>query len=186
VADYILTTQSEDRTGIVAALTKSLAGHEGFITELAQFGTPSSERFYSRISFRMEEDRLKVFKTDIESISRSLNLQTQIFLADHKMPTLILVSKFDHCLNDLLYRWRKGSLPIQICGVVSNHPDTQSLVEKTGLPFYHIHYQTVFARTIRVKSSIYTTPSYQASRERAPIIELMKEGSNLSARQHIM
>ena len=138
MADYILTTQSEDRTGIVAALTKSLAEHEGFITELAQFGTPSSERFYSRISFRMEEDRLKVFKTDIESISRSLNLQTQIFLADHKMPTLILVSKFDHCLNDLLYRWRKGSLPIQICGVVSNHLEAQSLVEKTDLPFYYI------------------------------------------------
>lgn len=138
MSDYILTTQSADRTGIVAALTHSLAHNDGFITELAQFGTPSSERFYSRISFRMADDKLSKFKTEIKAISEELSLKTEVFSAHKKMPTLIMVSKFDHCLNDLLYRWRKGSLPVDIKGVVSNHVEALDLVEKVGLPFYHI------------------------------------------------
>jgi formyltetrahydrofolate deformylase len=136
--DFILTTQSQDRTGIVAALTTCLAKHEGFITELAQFGTPSSERFYSRISFRMNEDKMGAFDTDISRISQELNLTTQILTAKRKMPVLIMVSKFDHCLNDLVYRWKNGSLPIEIKAVISNHENARELVEKAGLQYIHI------------------------------------------------
>lgn len=138
MADYILTTQSQDRTGIVAALTSCLAEYDGFITELAQFGTPSSERFYSRISFRMADDRLHGFTDAISKISKKLSLKTEVLEATRKMPTLLMVSKFDHCLNDLLYRWRNESLPIDIKGVVSNHMTAKELVENAGLPFHHI------------------------------------------------
>jgi formyltetrahydrofolate deformylase len=138
VPNYILTTQSQDRTGIVAALTRCLAEHEGFITELAQFGTPSSERFYSRISFRMDETQLANFSDSVSSISRKLELNTDIIQAEAKMPTLIMVSKFDHCLNDLLYRWKNNSLPIDIKGIASNHETSRELVETAGLPFYYI------------------------------------------------
>lgn len=144
MADYILTTESEDRTGIVAALTRCLSDHEGFITELAQFGTPSSERFYSRISFRIDEQKLLEFKGAIEAVSQSLSLTTQIIPASHKMPTLIMVSKFDHCLNDLIYRWRNNSLPIHITGVVSNHEKSRGFIEGLGLNF---HYMPVTAET---------------------------------------
>lgn len=138
MANFILTTQSQDRTGIVAALTTCLSDHDGFITELAQFGTPSSERFYSRISFRMEEENLKNFDKSISNISDRLSLTTQILPADRKMPVLILVSKFDHCLNDLIYRWKNGSLPIEIKAVISNHNNARSLVEGAGLKYIHI------------------------------------------------
>lgn len=138
MTDFILTTQSQDRTGIVAALTTCLAKHDGFITELAQFGTPSSERFYSRISFRMNEEKMGAFDADISHISQELNLTTQILTAKKKMPALIMVSKFDHCLNDLVYRWKNGSLPIEIKAVVSNHDNAKELVEKAGLRYIHI------------------------------------------------
>lgn len=138
MTDYILTTQSQDRTGIVSALTTCLAEHQGFITELAQFGTPSSERFYSRISFRMNKETMNAFDADILRISQELNLTTQILTAQRKMPVLIMVSKFDHCLNDLVYRWKNGSLPIEIKAVVSNHDNARELVEKAGLRYIHI------------------------------------------------
>lgn len=138
MTDFILTTQSQDRTGIVAALTTCLAKHDGFITELAQFGTPSSERFYSRISFRMDEEKIDTFHADISSISKELDLTTQILTAQRKMPVLIMVSKFDHCLNDLVYRWKNGSLPIEIKAIVSNHDNARELVEKAGLRYIHI------------------------------------------------
>jgi len=86
----------------------------------------------------MADDKLSKFKTEIKAISEELSLKTEVFSAHKKMPTLIMVSKFDHCLNDLLYRWRKGSLPVDIKGVVSNHVEALDLVEKVGLPFYHI------------------------------------------------
>lgn len=138
MTDFILTTQSQDRTGIVSALTTCLAEHQGFITELAQFGTPSSERFYSRISFRMNKETMNAFDADILRISQELNLTTQILTAQRKMPVLIMVSKFDHCLNDLVYRWKNGSLPIEIKAVVSNHDNARELVEKAGLRYIHI------------------------------------------------
>lgn len=138
MTNYILTTQSQDRTGIVAALTTCLSDHDGFITELAQFGTPSSERFYSRISFKMDQDKRKAFHTSITKISERLNLTTQILPAGRKMPVLIMVSRFDHCLNDLVYRWKNGSLPVEIKAVISNHDNARDLVENAGLQYIHI------------------------------------------------
>lgn len=138
MTNFVLTTQSQDRTGIVAALTTCLSDHDGFITELAQFGTPSSERFYSRISFRIDEDKLKAFNTSISEISERLSLTTQILPAGRKMPVLIMVSRFDHCLNDLVYRWKNGSLPVEIKAVISNHDNARDLVENAGLQYIHI------------------------------------------------
>ena len=58
--------------------------------------------------------------------------------AEERCRTLILVSKFDHCLLDLLYRWKSGDLPIDIVGVVSNHPDCETLVSSYGVPYHHV------------------------------------------------
>ncbi len=138
VADYILTTESEDRIGIVAALTRCLSEHGGFITEHAQFGTPSSERFYSRISFRIGDSQFQKLKESIQEISQTLTLTTRIIPAVAKMRTLIMVSKFDHCLNDLIYRWRNNSLPIDITGVVSNHEKSRDFIEAFGLKYHYI------------------------------------------------
>lgn len=135
---YIMTTQSKDRTGIVAALTTCLARHGGFINELAQFGTPDSERFYSRIDFSMEAQSIGAFKKDIENIAQDLSLNTRVIEKARKVKTLLMVSKFDHCLADLLYKTRAGSLPIEITGIASNHDNARHHAEAAGLDYHHI------------------------------------------------
>lgn len=138
MTQYIMTTQSKDRTGIVAALTTCLAKFDGFITELAQFGTPGSERFYSRIEFTMDSARLSDFTREIDAISQDWVLNTDIIEAARKTKTLLMVSKFDHCLADLLYRTRTGSLPIEITGIASNHDAARHHAEAAGIDYHHI------------------------------------------------
>jgi len=135
---YILTTESEDRTGIVAALTTCLAAHDGFITELAQFGTPTSERFYSRIEFKMADKDISAFSKAVDVISRDMALNTDIIEKERKLKTLIMVSKFDHCLADLLYRTRSGTLPIEITAIASNHKNARHHADAAALPYHHI------------------------------------------------
>jgi len=134
--NFIMTNKSADRTAIVAALTACLARHGGFITELSQFGTPSSERFYSRIAFHIGGDEVEAFKKGMKQVSAEFDLNTQIIPANRKTKTLIMVSKFDHCLADLIYRIGKKRLNCEIVGIVSNHETTRPLAEAAGL-LYH-------------------------------------------------
>jgi len=136
--NYIMTNESADRTGIVAALTACLARNDGFITELSQFGTPSSERFYSRIAFHIGGSELGTFKTDMKTVSKEFDLRTHIIPAKRKTKTLIMVSKFDHCLADLIYRVSKKRLNCEIVGVVSNHETARPLAEAAGLSYHCI------------------------------------------------
>ena len=136
--NYIMTNESADRTGIVAALTDCLARHEGFITELSQFGTPSTERFYSRIAFHMGSNDVAAFKADMKKVSKEFELKTAIIPAKRKTKTLIMVSKFDHCLADLIYRVGKGRLNCEIVGIASNHMTAKPLADAANLPYHHI------------------------------------------------
>lgn len=138
MTQYIMTTQSKDRTGIVAALTSCLAKHEGFINELAQFGTPDSDRFYSRIDFTIDEASISNFKRDIGKIAEDLSLNTKVIEKARKVKTLLMVSKFDHCLADLLYKTRTDSLPIEITGIASNHDVARHHAESAGIAYHHI------------------------------------------------
>jgi len=138
MTQFIMTTQSKDRTGIVAALTTCLAKYDGFINELAQFGTPDSERFYSRIDFTMEDANISAFKAEIEKIAKDLSLNTKVMEKARKTKTLLMVSKFDHCLADLLYKTRTGSLPIEITAIASNHDVARHHAQAAGLDYHHI------------------------------------------------
>ena len=133
-----MTTQSEDRTGIVAALTTCLAQHDGFINELAQFGTPTSERFYSRIEFTMKNNGISVFDKAIKALAKHMSLDINIIQKDRKLKTLIMVSKFDHCLADLIYRTGAGSLPIEITAIASNHETARHHADAANIPYHHI------------------------------------------------
>ena len=135
---FIMTTQSADRTGIVAALTKCLAENDGFINELQQFGTPSSERFYSRIQFTIDDDGLTALQKDLTVVCEEYSLNTKIIPVGQKTKTALLVSKFDHCLNDLFYRHRAGMLNIDIVAVISNHDVARAATQAAGLPFYYV------------------------------------------------
>ncbi len=135
---YILTTTSADKLGIVAETTRCLSQHNGFIHELAQFGTPNSEEYFSRICFSMPEAEMPAFRNALKDVAEKFELQTQITVESQKTPTLIMVSKFDHCLNDLLYRYNTGALNITIPAVVSNHETHRKQVESAGIPFHYI------------------------------------------------
>ena len=137
--DHILTVRAPDRPGIMAAVTSALYRAGCDIRDGAQFGDPDTGAFFIRmhltspVSLSQEQIR-----DELAPIARDRLLEWKIVPWNRKLRTLIAVSKFGHCLNDLLHRWRSGLLHTDIVGVVSNHPDMRSLTEWHGLPFHHL------------------------------------------------
>ncbi|MCI4679023.1 formyltetrahydrofolate deformylase [Rhodoblastus acidophilus] len=140
VKSYVLTISCQDAVGIVAAVAGFLSGRNLFITESAHYGDPETNRFFMRTVFRGPADvaALAELKNAFAAIGEDFGMTWRMDDALKKSRVLILVSKFDHCLNDLLYRYRIGALPIEIPAVVSNHPDLQRVVEWHGIPYYHL------------------------------------------------
>jgi len=138
---YILTLSCNDVRGIVAAVTGFLAHHQGFIIESSQFGDASTGRFFLRIEFSTdaktpaEEEFKKRFQ---DEIAASFTMDWQLQDKSRKPRVLIMVSKYGHCLNDLLHRYSTKTLPIEVPVVVSNHPDFKDIVEWHHIPFYHL------------------------------------------------
>ena len=136
---YILRLNCDDKPGIVASVATSLSNSECNIEESSQYHDPLSNQFYMRVVFNaIEAHSLKAFEDNMAEVGENYTMDWQI--CDQTMPikTLIMVSKYDHCLNDLLYRERTNHLPIDITAVVSNHDDTRGLVENHNLPFHHL------------------------------------------------
>ena len=137
---HVLTISCADTVGIVAAVAGFLAGHGLFITESAHYGDAESGRFFMRTVFRVGPDQgpIAELKAAFAAIAERFGMDWAMHDLAAKPRVLILVSRFDHCLNDLLYRYRTGTLPIEIPAVVSNHPDLQRVVEWHGIPFHHL------------------------------------------------
>ncbi|MGQ5719102.1 formyltetrahydrofolate deformylase [Pseudochrobactrum asaccharolyticum] len=137
--NYVLTVSCQSRLGIVAAISGYLAGMGCNIVDSAQFDDLSADKFFMRVSFISEQGK------SFEEVSGSFQETADKFgmaydFHDTRKPvkTLLMVSRFGHCLNDLLYRWKIGGLPIDIVGVVSNHFDYQKVVVNHDIPFHHI------------------------------------------------
>lgn len=144
---YILTISCDDVRGIVAAVSGFIAAADGFIQESMQYGDPSTNRFFQRIHFSCgpktpDYDALKAaFQKEVGGpFVMDWNLHDRA----RKPRVVIMVSKFGHCLNDLLHRYQTGTLPIDIPAVISNHEDMGGMVEWHGIPF---HYLPVTAAT---------------------------------------
>ena len=137
---YILTLSCEDQSGIVAAISNALLKHECFITRSRSFGDPATRTFFMRLAFRPESSgfQIEALKDDLVSIGTKLNADWQIYDEAHKLKTLIMVSRLDHCANALLYGARTGELPIEPVGILSNHPDLASERQHWGLPFHTV------------------------------------------------
>ncbi len=136
---YALHLHCKDQPGIVAAVATSLRDCHCNIEESAQFHDALSEQFFMRVVFSPLKDGAEnSFKTQFANIAEKFEINWQIHDLSAPIKTLILVSKADHCLNDLLYRWRTGHLNIEITGIVSNHEDHRTLVEERGLSFHHL------------------------------------------------
>ena len=135
MARHIMTLTCDDRPGLVAAVSDALLKVDANIVENQQFSDEDTNLFFMRTVFDAESDDVATVLTAIDSSDAIEHQHLAVRPEDERCRTLILVSKFDHCLLDLLYRWKSGDLPIDIVGVVSNHEDCRALVEYYGLPF---------------------------------------------------
>ena len=133
-----LTITCPDTVGIVAAVSGFLSEHDAFITEAAQYGDPFSRRFFMRCQFI--PGALSPPKADLEKrftlVSQKFQMIWHMHDGARRSRVVILVSKFGHCLNDLLHRYHSGSLPIEVPAVISNHDDMRSQVEWNGIPYH--------------------------------------------------
>lgn len=135
----ILTLSCPDGPGIVAAVSGFLADLGCNILDSAQFGDSQTGRFFMRVQFDLGETALlEEVRVGFAPLARRLDMDHRIVLANVKTRALIMVSKFDHCLADLLYRYLSNTLNIEIPLVVSNHEDVRRLVEGHSLEFTHL------------------------------------------------
>ncbi|MBF0560826.1 MAG: formyltetrahydrofolate deformylase [Alphaproteobacteria bacterium] len=137
---YVLTITCPDTIGIVAAVSGFLTDNDAFITEAAQFGDPFSNRFFMRIVFTSGAlaPPLAELEKKFAQIANRFQMIWRIHEWARRARLLITVSKFGHCLNDLLHRYNTGTLPVSIVAVVSNHQDMRSLVDWHGIPYYYL------------------------------------------------
>ncbi|WP_169952858.1 formyltetrahydrofolate deformylase [Microbispora sp. H11081] len=136
-AEYVLTLSCPDRPGVVAAVSGLLAGKGCNIIESQQFGDPVEARFFMRVQFA-SGSAVDELRADFASLAPEFSMEFQLFDLAVRTRVLVLVSRFDHCLNDLLYRVRSGLLPIEIVGVASNHPDLRPLTQSNGVDYHHL------------------------------------------------
>lgn len=139
MSNFALRVHCASTRGIVAAISSFLAEQECNITDSAQFDDTQTGRFFTRISFRSEGGRsLETLKAGFVSVAGPFGMDFEFFDERVKRKVVIMVSRFGHCLNDLLYRWKIGALPIDIVGVISNHLDYQKIVVNHDIPFHCI------------------------------------------------
>jgi formyltetrahydrofolate deformylase len=134
-----LTVSCPSKRGIVAAVSGYLAQSGCSIVDSSQFDDLETETFFMRVSFVSDEGAsLQTIEQGFASIAEKWEMNAQFHDAQKRMKVILMVSRFGHCLNDLLYRWKIGALPIDIVAVISNHFDYQKLVLDNEIPFHHV------------------------------------------------
>ncbi|MGF1868935.1 formyltetrahydrofolate deformylase [Photobacterium indicum] len=137
---YILTASCPGRSGTVDVVTRFLRKFGCYITELNSFDDALNQRFFIRTVFRMEDNaplEQSAFCATFAERAEAFDMEWELTPSDYRPKVVIMVSKYEHCLNDLLYRFRTGNLPVDIRAVISNHPDLQSLAQWHDIPYYH-------------------------------------------------
>jgi len=135
-ARFVLTLSCEDRRGIVAAVANCIASQDCNIVESAQYGDPETERFFMRVSFSAPLSvSAESFCRGFQPVATAYDFDWKLHDLAVKPRVLILVSKFGHCLNDLLYRNSIGYLPMELVAVASNHEAMRRRVEADGIRY---------------------------------------------------
>lgn len=138
-SDWILTARCPSKLGTVDALTNTLYQHQLYITDLHSFDDRDSEQFFIRAAFNSAQPfDEQQFRDAFAARAEEFGMDWQLHAPGQKTRTLLMVSKFDHCLNDLLYRYRTGQLNIEVTAIVSNHPDLKELADWHNIPYYHL------------------------------------------------
>jgi formyltetrahydrofolate deformylase len=162
---HILTVACASARGQVAAISGFLDQRGCYINEFAQFDDVSSGRFFVRCRFRTDPQAtpplVRLRQAFAEGPAARFDMDWAIHDPARRPRVLILVSRFDHCLNDLLYRHRTGELRMDIPAVISNHPDLEPLARQHGIPFLHLPVtpETKAAQEARLRALIAETGS---------------------------
>ncbi|HUA30862.1 MAG TPA: formyltetrahydrofolate deformylase [Streptosporangiaceae bacterium] len=135
---YILTLRCGDRPGIVRSLAGGIVAVKGNILESAQFSDPPTGLFCLRTSFESPEEDIGTVRGVVAGAVSRFDPALTLRRESSRRKVLVMVSRHDHCLADLLYRWDIGELPADLRLVVSNHEDCRPLAERHGLPYYHV------------------------------------------------
>ncbi len=138
---YVLTASCPSRMGTTAAITGFLAARRFYLMEMHQFDDTLSQRFFVRITFCAvsgEKVDLERVRREFSPIAAAEEMEWRIHDTLERMRVLIMVSNFDHCLEDLLYRHRTGELKMDVTAVVSNHVTLQPIALRHNLPFFHL------------------------------------------------
>lgn len=136
-ARFVLTLSCPDRPGVVAAVSGLLAHRGCNIVESQQFGDPVAERFFMRVEFSSPLPD-GVLREAFAALAPDLGMDFRLRDTAVRPRVMVMVSRFGHCLNDLLYRTRSGLLDIEIVAVVSNHPDLRPLTQSYGIDYHHL------------------------------------------------
>ncbi len=138
--EYILTLSCPDQRGIVHRVSGFLAHHGCNIIDSAQFGDAQSQLFFMRVHFSAEDAQIgdEALRKEFAELGADLQMQWQLHDAHHKPRVMLMVSKIGHCLNDLLFRYKSGLLPVEIRAIVSNHTDFYQLAASYNIPFHHL------------------------------------------------
>jgi formyltetrahydrofolate deformylase len=136
----VLTLSCPDKPGIVYAVSSFLVQHSGNILASQQYGESPGGRFFMRVHFTVPPPGvpLATLERDFSWVGEAFHMSWQVHDKAVRLRTLVMVSRLGHCLNDLLFRWKTGSLPVDIVGVVSNHDEFGELAASYRIPFHHI------------------------------------------------
>ena len=141
---HLLKLNCPDAVGLLARITGFIAASGGNLLDVSQYTDPVSRWFFTRLAFTggMVEEDFTRFEQDTHALADSMNAEWTLRRSDRPVRTVILVSKQDHCLVDLLWRWRSRELNIDLPLVLSNHDDARQLVEREGIRFEKIDFST--------------------------------------------
>ena len=138
--EYVITFNCPDRLGVMARFAGLFYEAGAFITSTAQYSDPVSQRFFQRCVFDDRNFKISYFDfcQSLDCLAKELQMDYQLRPLKQRIKLLIGVSRYDHCLSNLLNKWKAGFLPVDIVGVFSNHKDCQSLVKWHGIPYHHL------------------------------------------------
>jgi formyltetrahydrofolate deformylase len=138
--NFIIKIACPATTGIVAAVTSFLAERKCYISEMAQFDDEENCRFFMRAVFHFTagDSSEAAIRRDFTAVAECFRMEWDLYSSRRPMRVVIMVSKYDHCLADLLYRFHKGELEMEIAAVVSNHLDLRPMAEREGFRFVYL------------------------------------------------
>ncbi|SBS31675.1 Formyltetrahydrofolate deformylase [Marinomonas spartinae] len=158
IAPWIFTASCPSIIGTVDVVTRYMAESGHYVDEIHSFDDRESGRFFIRVEFlpKKEGFSASVFDQEFSARAKDFNMEWALTEPNHRPRVAIMVSKYDHCLNDLLYRFRTGQLNIDVTVIISNHPDLEELAKWHRIPYYHlpITAETKLEQEAQVKSLI--------------------------------